>query len=112
MGSNYPQTTPRARVIGHSWCGVPANVLSVCLFVFGETNKKLKIKKTCDNIVYSPLYNYFVIIEKKISGKMNSNLDIGSSVAIFPKLLHVSIVLLHPLFQHCIELILGRHHHR
>ena len=29
-------------VIGHSCCGVPANVLSVCLF-FGEANK-LKIK--------------------------------------------------------------------
>ena len=30
-------------VIGHSCCGVPANVLSVCLFVclfvFGEANK-------------------------------------------------------------------------
>ena len=26
-------------VIGHSCCEVPANVLSVCLFVFGENNK-------------------------------------------------------------------------
>ena len=33
----------RPAVIGHSCCGVPANVLSVCLFVclfvFGEANK-------------------------------------------------------------------------
>ena len=31
-------------VIDHSCCGVPANVLSVCLFFFGEANKII-IKK-------------------------------------------------------------------
>ena len=30
--------------IGHSCCGVPANVLSFCLFYFGEANK-IKNKK-------------------------------------------------------------------
>ena len=38
-------------VIGHSCCGVPANVLSVCLFVFffGEANKikNRKCLKAC-----------------------------------------------------------------
>ena len=41
-------------VIGHSCCGVPANVLSVCLFVclffFGEANK-IKIKNISSRIL-------------------------------------------------------------
>ena len=34
----------RTALIGHSYCGVPANVLSLCLFYFGEANK-IKSKK-------------------------------------------------------------------
>ena len=39
-------------VIGHSCCGVPANVLSVCLFVFGEANK-IKWNETRQEIQFS-----------------------------------------------------------
>ena len=47
-------------VIGHSCCGVPANFLSVCLFVclfFGEANKiKIKWNETRQEIPVFSLY--------------------------------------------------------
>ena len=64
----------RPAVIGHSCCGVPANVLSVCLFVFFakriKFNKiKLKIKRR---------------IGKEVTGGVGVQVSFCIQVFIFP----------------------------
>ena len=48
-------------VVGHSCCGVPANVLSVCLFgfFFGESNKKRrKLERFGPTLKFQVLIGY------------------------------------------------------